>query len=268
MLDALVLVLDALIGRRVIGVDYGVRLGILSYETLQCALVRALDYLGVNPVGRQVFRADDRHHVHRATARRCLALGVRHVLALPANIGFVEFYRAVKGAFAVAGPCFPNTMQHGPRGGLRHTDIPVELHAGNALEARQAKVYCDDPFAKRDVRARDRRSGANTEIRPAIGAPIGHGLRVRNLAGPGASALPAMAFAVRPYDRLKPIRGGSLGREHVHELDQGKPFTVRFSGCFLHHFKSPFQHHKYRDKGSICQVGLLIPFAWASLEQP
>ena len=89
--------------------------------------------------------------------------------------------------------------------------------------------------------------------------PIGHRLRVRNLARPNASALPTVPLAVRPKNRLEPRRGGFLGREHVHELDQGEALSVSFSGCFASHRASPFRCLKYRDSRGGCQLGFIIP---------
>ena len=54
VLHALMRVRNPFVGCRVIGVDHGVRPGVLGYEILQRALVRALDHAGVDLVGRPV----------------------------------------------------------------------------------------------------------------------------------------------------------------------------------------------------------------------
>ena len=101
VLDALMRVRDAFVGRRVVGVDHSARLGILGDEAVQGILVRALDHAGVDLVGGPILRADHRRHVHRAASGGFGPLGVRLVLALAAKVGLVELYWAVERAFAV-----------------------------------------------------------------------------------------------------------------------------------------------------------------------
>ena len=117
---------------------------------------------------------------------------------------------------------------------LADAKIPVKLHAGNRLEACQAEVDADGPFAHGDVGPRHWRSRPDAELGPAIRAPVWHGLGVRNLAGIDASALPAMAFAVRPYAFLKPLGGRVVRGEHVPHLDQGYAFAMGHFGGLVY----------------------------------
>ena len=67
---------------------------------------------------------------------------------------------------------------------------------------------------------------------------------MRGFAGADRSAFRAMA-AGRPDDRFKPRRRRFLGREHVHQFDDGDPLAMRFSGCLFLHFRSPFLPLRY-----------------------
>ena len=247
VLHRLVRVGNALVSRCVVGVNRGIRRSIVGDEVLQHALVRTLDHAGVDLVGCPILRADDRHHVHRAAARRRLAFGVRHVLALPADIGFVKLNRPVERPRAIAAPGFPDTVENEPRRRLRYTDVAFQLHRRNRLEGGQAQVDRDPPLPKRDFRPLHGGARLDAEVGPAIRAPIGH-LGMAGFTGAERSAFGAVA-TVRPDHRFKPLRGGFLARKQVHQLDDGKSFAVRFSGCFLRHFRYPFRHFEYRDWG-------------------
>ena len=72
--------------------------------------------------------------------------------------------------------------------------------------------------------------GADAEVAPAVRAPVGHRLSLGNLAGIDAPALPAAAPA-SPHDAFKPRGSGFLGREHVHQIDDGHAFAVRSPRC-------------------------------------
>ncbi len=246
VLDAFMRVRNALVGYGVIGIDNRVRLGIFGHEALQRFSVGVLDHLGVNLVRGAVLRADYRHHVHRAAARRRLALGVRHVLALPANIGFVKFDRPVERALAIVRPGFPDAMQHEPCRRLGNAKIAFQLHGRNRLEVCQAKVNSYSPLAQRYFRPLHGRTGLDAEVGAAIRTPIRH-LDMRGFAGSNRSAFRAMA-TIRPDDGFKPRGRRFLGREHVHQLDDGESLAMGFSGCFLRHFRSPFLPLKYREE--------------------
>ena len=78
-----------------------------------------------------------------------------------AQVGFVDLDRAYK-PFKVAGaPCLADALEHEPSCFLRHTDIPVQLHGRNALEAGQVQVDRDGPLFETDLRAFQYRTDAN-----------------------------------------------------------------------------------------------------------
>ena len=219
VLDAFMRVGDALVSRCVVGVNHGVRLGILGHKVLQGILVGVLDYAGVDLVRRPVFRANHRRHVHRATPGGFSPLGVRLVFALSAEITFVKLDRTIERAFAFPAPGFPNALHHEPRRRLRNADVTLQFHGRNRLERGQAQVNGNRPFPHRDFRRLHGGSRLHREVGPAIGAPIGH-ILVRGFAGTDRAAFGAMA-AVRPNHRLEPFGRGFLSREHVHQLDDG-----------------------------------------------
>ena len=247
VIDRLVLeIVHPSICRRVVRVDGRSGLDMLADEALERSAVRALDDFGPDLVAITILHADYRRLADRATALvHRLALLDAHVPPFAAEIGLVDFHRPVEILVVVFRPGFPDAMQHEPRGRLRHADVALQLHGRYRLEVRQAQVDRNRPLPQRDVRPRDRCARADGEVGPAIRAPIGHRLRVRNLASAGRSALAAVPFAVRPDRRLKPLGRGFIGREHVHQFDDGESLTMRFAGCLLRHFCSLFQHVGY-----------------------
>ena len=237
------------VGRRVICVDRRARLGVLADKALQHLAVRPTHDLGPDLVAVAILDADHRRLPDRATALvHRLALCLRHVPALAAEIGLVHFHRTVELVVVIFRPGFPDTVKHEPRGRLRHADVALQFHGRNRLEVRQAQVDRNRPLPQRDIRPRYRRARADGEVGPAIGAPVGHRLGVRNLAGARRSALAAVPFAVRPDRRLEPLGRGLLGREHVHQLNDGHPLAMRFSGCLICHFRSPFLPYGYGER--------------------
>ena len=247
VLDALMRVRDAFVGRRVVGVDHSARLGILGDEAVQGILVRALDHAGVDLVGGPILRADHRRHVHRAASGGFGPLGVRLVLALAAKVGLVELYWAVERAFAVTvSPSLTYAVQHEPRRRLGDTDIAFQLHGRDRFKVGQAEVNRNRPLAHRDFRPLHGGARLDAEIGPAIRAPIRH-LGMAGFTGAERSAFGAVA-TVRPDHRFKPRGRRFLGREHVHQLNDGKSFAVGFTRCVFRHFRSPFRHLEYRDR--------------------
>ena len=228
-----------------IRVEDRTRLDVLPDEALEGLAVRGADHLGPDFVALPVLHANNRRLSNRSPAHEFLALGLAHVPALPADIGFVNLNRPVKLVVAILGPCLPDTVQHEPSRFLRNPEVPVQLHGRNRLQVGQAKVDRNRPLAHRHIRARDRRPGADGEVGPAVLAPVGHRLRVRNFACPRATTLRTVA-PVRPNRALEPRRGRFLARKQVHQLNDGNPFAVRFSWCFLRHLRSPFRHSEYR----------------------
>lgn len=53
---------------------------------------------------------------------------VAHILALTAEIGFIDPYRIVKRLVMVQAPCLEDAMHHKLGRGLRNTDVPRKLH--------------------------------------------------------------------------------------------------------------------------------------------
>ena len=263
--DRFMLPLDAPVGRSVIGVDRGIFLGVFLDEILQRLGIGLGNDLGADLVRVPVLHADDRRLTDRAPARarQFLPLGVAHVLPLAAHVGLVDLHRAVKGLFvAIFAPRLADAMQHEPRRALRDANIPMQLHAGDGLEGRDAQVDRDGPLAQRDVRPRHRRAGADGEVGAAALAPVGHRLGVRDFLRLGAAALRAVA-TIFPNDRLEPLCGGFLGREHVHQLHDGHPLAMALSRCFTGHFSSPPYTLEYRELPAKCQVKIISPKPYA-----
>ena len=234
------------VGRRVICVDRRARLGVLADKALQRRAVRPTHDLGPNLVAIAILDADHRRLSDRATALvHRLALAKRHVPALAAEVALVDFNRAVELVVIVFRPGFADTVKHEPRGRLRHADIALQLHGRNRFQAGQAQVDRNGPLAQRDFRPLHGGARLHAEIGAAVRAPVGH-LRVAGLAGADRSAFGAMS-PVRPNDRLEPLGRSFLGREHVHQINDGHPFAMGFAGCLLRHFHSPFLPLVYRD---------------------
>ena len=213
MADRLV-VRQARVSAVVVGIHLRARLGPISDEVLERIAVRARNYGGAHAVGRAVLRAHDGSFADRpATSVQFLASVF--VLLFAAEIGFVDFDRATERFPVGPAPRFTNAVQHEPSRRLGDPDIPMQLHARNALKASEAKVDRNGPLAQRDIRPGYRRSRAHREVTPAVGAPVRHRLRVRDFAGSEASALTAAPLAV-PDDVFEPKSGRLFGREHVH----------------------------------------------------
>ena len=71
-------------------------------------------------------------------------------------------------------------MNHVPSRLLRDAQIPVNLHARHALEVRAHEIESNDPLAEFQVTTVHGRPGLDAEILPAVGAPVGHRLLVRD----------------------------------------------------------------------------------------
>ena len=245
VLDRLMRIREGFIHERIVGVDRGIQGDVGSEEAVNRGLVRRRHHLRDDLVRVPVFHSGDDRLASRTPARTLLrkfgALGVRHVLPLPAHVRLVGFDRTLErlSAARFRHPCFADAMEHEPRGRLAHPDVPVQLHGRNGFEAGKAKVDRDGPLAKRDLGVGERGSGLDAEVAPAVRAPVRH-LRVRGFPCAHASALPA-ASAIRPVDRLEPRCGCDFIREHVHYLDQGEPFAEVLARClvFRRHVDSP-----------------------------
>lgn len=233
-----------LVGRRLVIVDDRAGLGVLADKALQHLAVHAPDDSGPGFAAIPVVDADHHRLVDQAAPELGLAdraaLRVRLVLALAAHIGLVDLNRACEILVIIVRPGLPDAVQHGRRRRLLHADVAGQLHARHSLEPNQAQIYRNGPLPQRDIRPRYWRAGADGEVGQAIRAPVGHRLRVRNLARAGRSALLAVPLAVWPDHRLEPLRRGFLGREHLHQLDDGESLAMDFAGAFFRHLRSPF----------------------------
>ena len=208
------MVRQASVAAVVVGIHLRARLGPISDEVLGRIAVRARNYGGTHAVGRAVLRAHDGSFADRPATSVQLLASV-FVLLFAAEIGFVDFDRATERFPVGPAPRFTNAVQHEPSRRLGDPDIPMQLHARNTLQTREAKVDRNGPLAKRYIRPSYRRSRADGEVTSAGGAPVGHRLCVRDFAGTEASALAAAPLAV-PDDGFKPSSGSFFGREHVH----------------------------------------------------
>ena len=240
MLDRFVVVGDAPISRRFIGVDRGIGGCVIGDEALQRLRVRLLHHLGAHGVGGAILRAHNRRLASRATTLKRFALALWHVAALAAHVGFVNLDRTIERTVAAFAPCFPNAVQHEPRRRLRNANIPMQLHGRNRLQAGKAQVDRDGPLAQRDIGTSNRRSGANAEIGPAIRAPVGHRLGVGNVPRVNASAFPAVA-PVAPNDGFEPRRRLRFIGKHVRHLNQRQTFAVGFPGVPCGPFQLSFR---------------------------
>ena len=139
VIDRLMLELGhSVVGSGFIRVEDRTRLDVLPDEALEGLSVRGADHLGPDFVALPVLHANNRRLSNRSPAHEFLALGLAHVPALSADIGFINLNRPVKLVIVILGSCLPDTVQHEPRGRLRHADVALQLHARYRLERGQA----------------------------------------------------------------------------------------------------------------------------------
>ncbi len=230
MLDRFMLERDALIGGSLIGVDGSVRVHIPSHEALQCLSVRRRHDSSHNLVGRPVLGSDDCCLSNGSPACQFLALGVGHIAALPAHIGLVHFNRAGKQVAVTRRQSLADAVCHVPRGPLRYRDVPVQLHAGDALEIRCDEEQGEEPVLIAKVRRFHERSCLDREEPSAapqfaLAAAVGHSLVLR--VGLNAlTATPRTVNSVGPPMRDKPSRRRCVIGEEPEELLVGDPLAV------------------------------------------
>ena len=232
VLDALVRTRDEVVGFRVVCIDDRIWIRHVIHEVTQCRLVGGLDDFCVNLIDRPVLGTKHRDVAsHTASGvHQFLTFGIRHVLTLAAKVSSIDFSRAVKRLVGVIACLdFTNTMHHESSGRLLHADVASKFDAGNALETGEAQIDGEGPLAHRNVRPCDQRADANRELGPAVRAPVGHRLGVRNFAGFRAATLAATASALAPHGILKPHNRRFLSQEHAHQLNYKNAFVAGFA---------------------------------------
>ena len=142
----------------------------------------------------------------------------------PADIGLIHFHRASE-LRRFGGPGFPDAVGHVPSGLLGNPQVPVQFHAGDALEVGGVEEERDGPLGEGEVGALHNRPGLDREILAAVLAVEGHGLAVGPLADVDAAAVGA-GHPVRPALLDKPGFGLGLVAEGFNGLDEGDSLAV------------------------------------------
>ena len=226
---------DPLVGYRIVRIDLCAILGAVRHEALQCLAGRILHHAGGNRARRPVLHTGNGRLAGRAAPGEFLPLGFRHVLPFPAHVGFVRLHGAVKQCDSFVRPCFPDSVQHEPGRFLSDVQIPVQLHAGNALEAGHLKIDRKHPFAQRNLGALKRGADTDRKTLATVRAPIGLLFGVRRMYGFRGAAMRAVA-TFRPDQRFKPFGCRIFVGKHFRELHQTDAFSVGFAGCLGHDF--------------------------------
>ena len=210
-------------------------------------LVGALDYLNTHLVRCPVLRADDRHLVDHSAAGQMLTLGLRHVRPRTAHVRLVDFNGADENTVAVL-ERLAEPVRQVPRCLLRDVEVPVQLHARHALEARQAQVDGYRPHLIAELRRLHDRPVADAEALAALPFPaperhpVGRaGLDVRGAAfGAGGAVGPA-----HPHEpRLRRV----IVREHLHGLDEAHALAEALAGCACHRPSQPLIQDDFTKK--------------------
>ena len=151
MVDGLVLEGNPLIACRGVRIDRGARYRAFLHEGLHGALVHILDNRGADLIGVAVLGADHRRFASRpAAALIILAPLVAPVAFAPAHESLVHLDGPDKRKLLLY-PRLADTLQHEPGGRLGNTDVPVEFHAADGLQAGEFQVDGYGPLAKFDV---------------------------------------------------------------------------------------------------------------------
>ena len=125
----------ALIGFGVVGVDGGASDRGGNNESLQRLGVGPFCDLGSYLVGLAILGTDNGGLADCAPASLDL-LTLVLIALLAAHIGFVYFNWTRKSLKIIAVPRLANALEHVPRTRLRDAYVPMQFHAGYALEAR------------------------------------------------------------------------------------------------------------------------------------
>ena len=199
---------------------------------------------------------DRNTHPDRAAAFEGGPLRLAHVLAFPADVGFVDFNRAGEVARLVLRPDLAESVEHEPSGLLSDLEIAVQLHRGDALEAGGLEVDGEDPLAERNLRAFEGGAGFDGEVGATVCAAVGRlsmaGLVCADAAAPGA------ATATGPHLRLEPEASGFLVGEQIAELHQRDPFAPCLAGSLVSHASSPSTEPGASVRGCATYVNLEI----------
>ena len=143
---------EPLVSTVVIGIDHRTWYGVAFDKPLQRRRVGMLDDACGHAVRLPILRANHGGFSHRS-APRVELLPLVFIALLAADIGFIHFDRAGEGVAGWRDPRFADAMQHDPGGRLGHADIAMELHAGNALQAREFERHRKGPLPQRDMRS-------------------------------------------------------------------------------------------------------------------
>ena len=171
VLHGFVLERHSLISTVIVGVNRRAFGCMITDETLQCLGICFVNNTGRHHVAVTVFHTNHGGLADCAApgARQLFALCLAHILALAAEIGLIDLYRAVKLASSSSTrPCLPDTVQHEPRRRLRNANVALQLHGRNRLEVCQAEVNRNRPLTHRDFRPLHGGARLDAEIGPAI----------------------------------------------------------------------------------------------------
>ena len=143
---------------RLIGIDRRARRGVLAHEALKGGAGRVGNDLGPDLVRGAILYACNGGLAHRAPARvrKLFPLRLGHVRPTPAHVGLIRFHGTAEGLFQAA-PRLADAVKHEPSRLLCHANIPMQLHAGHAFQARHFEIDGETPLAHRDPRPLQRR---------------------------------------------------------------------------------------------------------------
>ena len=128
VVDRLMMPVKPLVGFGVVSEDVGVwHRGVVN-EVVRRLLVGELDHEGADVVGVAVLGSDDGRLADRSAPGQFLALGLGHVLALAAHVGFIDLDRPREVGALVVCPNLADAVQHEPGGFLCDAYVPVQLH--------------------------------------------------------------------------------------------------------------------------------------------
>ena len=228
---------QGVIGESVIGVDLRTRIDVFHNEAAHGLRLGIVDNLGGDLIRGSVFDPSYSHFTDWTAAIQFLSLGPAHVSTFPSQVSLIDFDRPREWRpVAVTRPGFPDSVEHEPSGALCDSDIPMQLHGADPFQAGQFQIDSNDPLSQGSFAMSEHGAGPNTEVLPAIGAPVGHGLMRCFLCSGGPAISAASSFW--PEFALKPLGGRRFVREHFHNLNDCE--TV--SECLPRGLEGSFHH--------------------------